>query len=50
MLGQNHFAEPNRHVLTFLGPIFSCWATYSEPVWSCSDQAQWASPTFFHNT
>jgi hypothetical protein len=22
-LGQNHFAEPNRHVLTFLHPIFS---------------------------
>jgi hypothetical protein len=23
LLGQNHFAEPNRHVLTFLHPIFS---------------------------
>ncbi len=26
MLGQNHFAEPNPHVLTFLLPIFFCRA------------------------
>jgi len=28
ILGQNHFDEPNLHVLTSLHPIFSCWATY----------------------
>jgi hypothetical protein len=28
MLGQNHFAQPNWHVLTFLHPTFFCWATY----------------------
>jgi hypothetical protein len=29
MLGQNHFAEPNRYVLTFLHRIFFfCRATY----------------------
>jgi hypothetical protein len=27
MLGQNHFVEPNWHVLTFLHPIFFCGAT-----------------------
>jgi len=28
VVGQNRFAEPNWHVLTFLHPIFFCWATY----------------------
>ncbi len=32
ILGQNHFAEPNRHVLTLLHPIFFCRATYRPPV------------------
>ncbi len=28
MLGQNHFAEPNWHVLNFLHPILICRVTY----------------------
>ncbi len=28
MLGQNHFAEPNWHALTFLHPILTCMVTY----------------------
>jgi hypothetical protein len=28
LLGQNHFAEPNQHVLTFLHPIWIWRATY----------------------
>ncbi len=32
MLGQNHFAELNQHVLTFLHLIFFCSATYWAPV------------------
>jgi hypothetical protein len=28
MQGQNHFAKPNQHVLTFLHPIFFSRATY----------------------
>jgi hypothetical protein len=28
MLGQNHFAEPTQHVLTFLHPILICRVTY----------------------
>jgi hypothetical protein len=32
MLGQNHFAEPNQHVLTFLHPILISWVTYWVPV------------------
>jgi hypothetical protein len=28
MLDQNHFAEPNQHVLTFLHPILMCKVTY----------------------
>jgi hypothetical protein len=29
MLGQNHFSEPNQHVLTFLHPILVCRITLS---------------------
>jgi hypothetical protein len=39
MLGQNHFVEPNRHVLTFRQPIFICRFTYRswvELLWMCS--------------
>jgi hypothetical protein len=32
MLGQNHFAELNWHVLTFLDPIFFCRVTYWAPL------------------
>ncbi len=32
ILGQNHFAEPKRHVLSLLHPIFFCRATYRPPV------------------
>jgi hypothetical protein len=32
MLSQNHFAEPNRHVLTFLHPALIFRVTYSSPV------------------
>jgi hypothetical protein len=28
MLGQNHFAEPNQHVLSFVHPILICRVTY----------------------
>jgi hypothetical protein len=31
-LGQNHFAEPNQHVLTFLHPILIWRATYCKQV------------------
>jgi hypothetical protein len=29
---QNHFAEPNQHVSTFLHPILFCMATFRTPV------------------
>ncbi len=32
MLGQNHFAHPNWHTLTFLYPILQCRATYWAPL------------------
>jgi hypothetical protein len=32
MLSQNRFAEPNRHVLTFLHPILLCTITYLAPL------------------
>jgi hypothetical protein len=30
MLGQNHFIEPNQHVLTFLHPILICRIAHTE--------------------
>jgi hypothetical protein len=42
MLGQNHFAEPNRHVLTFLHPTLICRITYSAllELWKWWDKAR----------
>ncbi len=32
MPGQDHFAEPKWHVLTFLHPFLFCWVTYWTPL------------------
>ncbi len=37
MLGQNHFAEPNWHVLTYLHPIFHL-ISHTEHWWSCYEE------------
>jgi hypothetical protein len=35
MLDQNHFAEPNQHLLTFLHPIWICTVTQTIGVSPC---------------
>jgi hypothetical protein len=39
LLGQNHFAEPNQHILAFLYPI-SIAGSHMEYHWRCSNDVQ----------
>jgi len=51
MLGQNHFAEPIWHALTFPHPILICRVTYWVPVEFCLDSVVlFAELVIFHCT